>query len=230
MALRQCKRPPNLDAWPSDLVGEEGKQPPKLPFRRGIVNKGIVLTIKRPQPVTNPLFCPLPITPMPKVIPNYTRKRKLPVLSNYFSNLQELLELEECGEPVSWPDGLSAIEAKKMIRQHISERESSLTEEEPAQTIEVDLGRQVGGPSRPAIHTKVASYTAAKPPLVLVRSNRRFGLPSKSSSSTECPFGPQASSVAALQDMKHLPETQELAKPSVLDDPDMHMSESDSEE
>ena len=78
LALRQCKKPPSLAAWPSDLGGEECKQALKRPFRRGTISKGILLRIKRPKPVLNPTPLSSTVTSTMTAIP---LKRNKPILS-----------------------------------------------------------------------------------------------------------------------------------------------------
>ena len=82
---------------------------------------------------------------------------------------------------MSWPDGLSANEARQLIRQQVEEWELSQADV-TSDASDVDPCGQVGDPNLPTVHTKDVTYTIAKPLVPLIRTSRRFVLPSTSSS------------------------------------------------
>ncbi len=164
-SLRKCRKPPNLPDWPSDLLGEGSKPATKSSFVRGTLSKGILLRVKRPKPVLSPTPLSSTVTATITSIPHMKSK---PVLSDYHSNLQDLLELHEIGEPVIWPDGLSAKDAKELIKQQLDEWD--LVQE----GFNSNASVQEGDPSLPAVYTKEATFTAAKLPITITRRKRRF--------------------------------------------------------
>ncbi len=61
-----------------------------------------------------------PITPIINTITTNEPKRKKTkiILPDYLSNLQDLMELEDYGEKVIWPDGLCASQARALIKEY----------------------------------------------------------------------------------------------------------------
>ncbi len=218
LALRQCKKTPSLTAWPSDLVGEECKQAPKSSFRRGAISKGILLRIKRPKPVLNPTPLSSTVTSTMTAIP---LKRNKPILSEYHSNLQELLELHEFGEPVIWPDGLSAEDAKQLIKQQLKEWEVMQEGSNSDASSAMELPEQGGDPSLPLIHRKGVTYTAAKPLIPFVHNKRKFVYGSSSSNQAETTV-----SKARQEETASMFPSSSGPRLSSFDDPDLSMSES----
>ena len=100
-----------------------------------------------------------------------------PQLPSYLSNLQDLLELEELGEPVIWPDGLSAIQAKNLLKQHEEERNLSMANMVPNSDYAssgIDSDEQDGDPTLPQVYSKEDRYIQHSPHAPLARIKRRF--------------------------------------------------------
>ncbi len=69
-----------------------------------------------------------------------------------------------------WPDGLSAKDAKQLIRQHLEEWELMQEGSNSDASSAMEFSEQDGDPSLPLIHRKEETYTAAKPLIPLVRN------------------------------------------------------------
>ncbi len=87
-------------------------------------------------------------------------------LPNYLSNLQELIELEDYGEKVIWPDGLDSTQAKSLIKNYTTEWEQAQAEEGSQSDFDDIMNReeQVGDPSLlPRVHGKEVQYIKPLP-------------------------------------------------------------------
>ena len=82
------------------------------------------------------------------------------------SNLKDLLELEEAGEKVTWPEGISPALAREILSEEEAHRKEDnptpiMQDTEPTTFGEYDV--QSGDPTFPALHTKVPRHISAKP-------------------------------------------------------------------
>ena len=136
-ALRQCKKNPNLASWPSEQTSSqsctEGNKSTKPIYARGTLRKGVALSLPRPVPMvctTPPLSASAsPPAPLPNPPCDASSDITLP---EYYQTLKDLLELEEAGEPVVWPDGLTAGSAKCAISQKEEEMKAAYSVAQPS--------------------------------------------------------------------------------------------------
>ncbi len=179
-ALRQCKKPPNLTSWPSEQTGLQsdtgGNKCIKYKHSRGTFRSGISVSFPRPVP----LVCSTPppsvcaSAPQPQ-LPIDPCRANCPIdLPEYYSTLSDLLELHDAGEPVVWPDGLTAGLAKCAINQKKEELQAELLVAQPQPPLSMDAFRISDVSTLPVIHTKEPSYISAKPLPQVVGFKRRF--------------------------------------------------------
>ena len=224
-ALRQCKKPPGLEKWPSDPEhGDESQPPPPSTSysAKGRKRKGAFITffIRRPRPIVTPTHTPPPIAIASHAKSDSSPKEKCP-LPNYLSNLQDLIELEEIQEKVIWPDGLNAIRAKLLINNYIHEWENNRNKGPIFKSLEqVDQATLVGDPNQlPPVHTKEVRFTTHQPLTFAPRNKRKF-IYGKSYDQL------QSKQLASTSSSSGEPSAVPAAKTS-LDDSDLSLSESD---
>ena len=83
--------------------------------------------------------------------------------------------LEEAGEPVVWPDGLTAGSTKCAISQKEEEMKAAFSVAQPSFPLaNMDAFRMSEDYTLPAVHTKEASYSTARPLPKVAGFKRKF--------------------------------------------------------